>query len=220
MSLQVHDCEQGSDEWFRVRMGIPTASEFGTLLAKGRDGKSPSLTRAKYLRRLAGERIAGEPGETFKSAETERGKEMEAKARARYALETGHKLTLVGFVTNNFGLIAENTAGASPDSLIGDKGGVDFKTAKYEILIEHLESALGDPSYFPAEHIAQCQGCMAVCEREWWDIAIFWPGMPLFVKRLHRDEDYIKKLRLAVDIANEEIDRIIERVRAYMPEAA
>lgn len=215
MSLKIHDCEQGSDEWFRVRMGIPTASEFGTLLAKGRDGKSPSLTRAKYLRRLAGERIAGEPGETFKSAETERGKEMEAKARARYALETGFKLTLVGFVTNIDGRV-----GASPDSLVGDKGGVDFKTAKYEILIEHIESAIKDPSYFPAEHVPQCQGCMAVCEREWWDIAIFWPGMPLFVKRLYRDESYIGRLRVAIDEANAEIEAIMARVGSYMPEAA
>lgn len=211
----LHDVEQGSGEWLRLRMGIPTASEFGTLLAKGRDGKSPSLTRAKYLRRLAGERLAGEPGETFDSPAMARGKEMEAKARGRYVLETGLTLTRVGFITTD-----DEKVGASPDSLIGDDGAVEFKTAKYEILIEHIESALKDPSYFPAEHVAQCQGVLAVGERKWIDLAIYWPGLPLFVKRAYRDETYITKLRSAIDEANAEIEQIVARVKFYQPEDA
>src|SRR5438105_4376419 len=32
---KIFDCDQGSDEWHRLRCGIPTASEFSTVLAKG-----------------------------------------------------------------------------------------------------------------------------------------------------------------------------------------
>jgi hypothetical protein len=34
--LQVIECEQGTDEWFAARAGVVTASEFATVLAKGR----------------------------------------------------------------------------------------------------------------------------------------------------------------------------------------
>ena len=36
--IEIIDCEQNSSDWFAARMGIPTASEFSTVMAKGRDG--------------------------------------------------------------------------------------------------------------------------------------------------------------------------------------
>ncbi len=48
------DLEQGSSEWFACRAGIPTASKFATVLAKG-EGK----IRSQYMRQLAGEVITG-----------------------------------------------------------------------------------------------------------------------------------------------------------------
>lgn len=211
----IHDCEQNSPEWIDARKGIVTASEFSTILAKGRDGKSPSLTRAKYLRRLAGERITGETTEGYRNADTDRGHVMEPQAAAMYALTTDAALTPVGFVTNDAG-----TVGASPDRLVGDVGMLEIKTATPHVLIEHIEAAIEDPRYFPSEHYAQCQGGLWVCEREWIDLAIFWPRCPLFVRRIYRDENYINKLVVEVIRANSDIDAIVARVRAYMPEAA
>ena len=74
------DLEQGSSEWFACRAGIPTASKFATVLAKG-EGKS----RSKYMRQLAGEVITGEPAETFSNSHMERGHAMEDEARQTYA---------------------------------------------------------------------------------------------------------------------------------------
>ena len=81
--LTVYDCEQGSEDWFRARMGIPTASEFGTVLAPraGSEGKM----RRTYLHKLAGEIITGEPMERYGNAHMDRGHEMEAEARSLYA---------------------------------------------------------------------------------------------------------------------------------------
>lgn len=211
----IHDCEQGSQEWLAVRAGIPTASEFGTLLASGKGG-GESITRKKYLRRLAGERITGVPAESFSNADTLRGNAMEAQARAMYALQTGNEVEIVGFVTND-----EKTIGASPDGFIcGRRCAVEFKTALPHVLIEHIERAINDPLYYPSEHVAQTQGILGVCELEFIDLAIFWPSMPLFIRRSYRDESYLAKLRSACDQANAEIAEIVDRVRAYMPEAA
>ena len=33
--IQIIDCEQGTPEWFAARLGIPTASRFSDVLAKG-----------------------------------------------------------------------------------------------------------------------------------------------------------------------------------------
>jgi hypothetical protein len=42
------DLEQGSPEWFAARAGLPTASDFATVLAKGKDGGA-SKRRQTYL---------------------------------------------------------------------------------------------------------------------------------------------------------------------------
>src|SRR5690349_15047654 len=78
--IVIFDCEQNSTEWYRARMGLPTASEFATILAKGKDGGA-SLTRQTYMRKLAGEIITDEPMESYVNAAMERGKIMEAEAR-------------------------------------------------------------------------------------------------------------------------------------------
>ena len=39
--------------------------------------------------------------------------------------------------------------------------------------------------------------------------------MPLVIKRVHRDEDYIKTLAKAVDDFNEELADIVAKVTAY-----
>ena len=196
------DLEQGSPEWFAARCGIVTASEFGTVLAKGEDGGA-SKTRKTYLYKLAGEIITGQPAESYRNAHMERGQAMEAEARATYEFETDAVCEHVGFIRNG-------RAGASPDSLIGVNGLVEIKTVLPGLLIETMLS-----DKFPAKHKAQCQGQLWISEREWIDIAVYWPGLPLFIKRATRDEAYIQNLAEAVERFNAELDAIVERVRAY-----
>lgn len=207
--IQIHTCEQGSADWHRVRSGIPTASEFHTVLAKGKDGKSPSLTRKTYLYKLAGEIITGEPAESYSNAHMERGKEMEAAAREHYAFITEADPELVGFITNG-------PKGCSPDALIGDDGMLEIKTKLPHLQIECLFR--GD---LPPEHRAQCQGALWVAEREWIDFCSYWPKMPPFIVRVTRDDAYIAELASAVDAFNAELAEIVDKVRRYgLAEAA
>lgn len=205
--LQIIDCEQGTPEWFSARLGIPTASMFSTVMASGKGG-GPSLTRAKYMRELVGERITGTAQEGFSNQHMERGKLMEAEARDLYAFVHDEQLARVGFIRNG-------DKGCSPDSLVGKPGMAEVKTALPHILIETL---LADRA--PTEHTAQCQGNLWVAEREWIDLIVYWPKMPLFVKRLYRDEVYIAAMAKAVALFNEELAEMEARIRKFSPEAA
>ena len=194
--IQVHDCEQGTPAWYECRRGLPTASEFATVLAKG-EGK----TRRTYMLKLAGEILTEELAESYSNPHMERGKAMEGEARDLYAFLSDDPLTRVGFISNG-------PKGCSPDALVGDSGILEIKTALPHILLGHL--LRGE---FPPEHKAQTQGALWVCEREWVDLAIYWPKLPLFTKRATRDEEYIKNLAAEVDRFNTELAETVERIR-------
>lgn len=202
--ISIFNCAQGTEEWYLARAGIPTASMFATVMASGRGG-GESKTRAKYMRQLAGEIITGKPIEGYSNHHMERGHEMEPEARDLYAFATDTVPEIVGFVRNG-------NKGCSPDSLVGANGMLEIKTKLPDLLIECLER-----DDFPPEHRAQCQGALWVAEREWIDITVYWPGMPVFIKRAYRDEPYIKTMAGAVDQFNDELSALVERVRAYQP---
>lgn len=196
--MEIINCEQNSPEWFEARRGLPTASQFATVMAKG-EGK----TRRTYMMKLAGEIITGQPMESFSNEHTERGHKMEDEARDLYAFQTGAQLERVGFIKSG-------CAGASPDSLIGTDGGAEIKTK-----LPHLLGELILKDEFPPEHKAQVQGTLWISKRQWWDIAVYWPGMPLFVKRAYRDEAYIQKLATEVDKFNAELADVVAQIRRH-----
>lgn len=199
--MQIFECDQGSEAWFKVRMGIPTSSEFSTVMAKGRGG-GDSKTRITYMRKLAGEILTGKPMDHISNAHTERGHAMEPEARNTYSFMRDVEPQLVGFIRNG-------QKGCSPDSLIGNDGMLEIKTKLPHLQIEALEL-----QRVPPEHRAQCQGALWVAEREWMDFVSYWPGLPLLVVREHRDEEYIKQIADAVDQFNDELAALVERIRA------
>lgn len=202
MSVEIITCEQGSPEWFAARLGLPTASEFKTVIAVKKEAKDKA-TRQKYMRQLIGEILTGEPAESYSNAHMERGKAMEDEARSLYAFMNDADPQRVGFLRNG-------QKGASPDSLLDADGGLEIKTAVPHIQIDRI---LRDE--LPSEHKAQVQGNLWVAEREWWDFLSYWPKLPLFVKRVYRDEAYIADLTSAVDQFNDELQTVLATVRRY-----
>lgn len=196
--MQIFDCKQGSTEWFACRAGIPTASKFATVMAKG-EGK----TRSKYLRQLAGELLTGEPMESFTTLHMDRGKTMEDEARETYAFIHDADIRRVGFIRNG-------NKGASPDSLVGDEGGLEIKTALPDIQIERLMSGK-----LPPEHKAQVQGNIWISGREWWDFVSYWPKLPMLTVRVFRDDIYIANMSAEIDAFNAELAELVERIRNY-----
>ncbi|WP_018935686.1 MULTISPECIES: lambda exonuclease family protein [unclassified Thioalkalivibrio] len=195
--IEIHrDIEQGTEEWLRVRAGIPTASQFGELIDRGQ-GK----TRRTYMLKLAGEILTGEPMPGFSNQHTRRGHEQEDEARETYGFIREVDVEQVGFIRNG-------DKGGSPDGLVGIDGGCEVKTKLPHL---HLEVLLAEE--VPAEHMPQIDGLIWVAEREWWDFISYCRGLPPFIKRVYRDEKRIRKISRAIDQFNQELADIVEKVR-------
>lgn len=194
--IEILDMPQGSPEWFEARRGIPTASEFASVMAKGQ-GK----VRRAYMMKLAAERITGEVQDGFTSRHMERGRALEAEARDLYAFVRGVEPQLVGV------FIRDGRIGCSPDALLGDDGMLEIKTRLPGLLLEVL-----DTGTVPSEHRAQLQGGLWITGRQWCDLVVYWPGMPLCVLRVERDEDYIAELAREVDRFIADLEAVVQRV--------
>lgn len=204
MTLEIIDCEQNSDQWYRARLGIPTASKFHTVMAHGQSKGSPSKTRNDYLNQLVAERCTGIIQQGFYNQHTERGHKQEKEARDAYAFLTGNEPVLVGFIRNG-------EKGASPDALIGDHGLLEIKTK-----LPHLQVATILANKVPSTHLTQIQGQLWVAERDWCDFVSYCPHLDPFIRRVYRDEHFIQKL---VSNVNRFIEELLEREAQYKANA-
>jgi len=194
--MQIFNCEQGTEEWFQARAGIPTASMFAAMMAKG-EGK----TRLAYMLKLVGEVMTGEVIESFSNEHTKRGHEFEPEARELYMLQSDLDVREIGFIR------ADYNAGASPDALVGNDGLLEIKTKLPHLQLEVLLSG-----NVPSHHMKQIQGQIMIAEREWCDFVSYWPGLPMFVKRVYRDQRLCDEIRLAINEFNAELNEIIEKI--------
>lgn len=202
--LEVLDCDQGSEAWYVARLGLPTASEFGTVLAQGRKAGEASVTRRKYMLSLIAEQLTGEPCKRFAgNKDTERGHEHEAEQRKVYQLIRQTDVERVGFIRNG-------RVGCSPDGLIGNDGMFEGKSKEPHLVLDMVLK--GDEATLEKAHICQCQGSLWVAEREWIDYMAYWPNLPPFLRRLHRDEQRIKEIQLGVDIFLNEMHELMEKL--------
>ena len=199
--IEIFNCEQGSNEWRQHRAGIPTASMFATVMAQGW-GKTESKTRRKYMLQLIGERMTGEPMETYSNHHMERGKIMEAEARDMYVFMTDTDIEQIGFIRNG-------EKGCSPDSLVTNDGLLEIKTK-----LPHLHFEVLLANKLPPEHTAQVQGQIWTAEKEWCDFMSYWPKLKPFIHRVYRDEDYIKTLHSAVRQFNDEMLELEQKLAA------
>lgn len=199
----IRDIEQGSADWHALRSGIVTCSELECLLVNGKGQAGFGAGAFTYMDQLIGERITGEPADVFQgNRHTERGHELEGKARELYVARTEAELDQVAIILNH-------GIGYSPDALIAADGLSEIKTKLPKFQVGVILAG-----EVPKEHIAQCQGGLWVSEREWIDFISYWPGMPLFIKRMHRDEAMIRTIAERVKTFYELLEERMERVMA------
>jgi len=192
--MKTHDMEQGSPEWFAIRAGIPTASEFSKLITST---GAPSKSMEGYAYTKVCEKFAGGPVDAFQgNMWTEAGKVDEAAAREQYAFVTGWDVTQIGFVTDD-----DVTCGCSPDSMVNEDGMLELKRLKGSLLVEaHLY--YHKHKKLPTSYVPQVQGQMMICERKWADVVFYNPLLPSLSIRVEPDLKVIAGLKAQIAECN------------------
>jgi putative phage-type endonuclease len=204
--------EQRTPEWFAQRLGKATASRIADVIATTKTGWGAG--RANYAAQLVAERLTGVAQETYSNAAMAWGTETEPEARRAYCFRQDADVLEVGFVDHpSIGM-----SGASPDGLIGEDGLVEIKCPN---TATHIATLLGQSA--PAKYITQIQWQLACTGRQWCDFASYDPRLPesmrLFVQRVERDDDEIKRLEALVVNFLGEVAETVDRLRStYEPE--
>ena len=197
--------DQGSDEWFAIRIGKVTASRVADIIAKTKSGYSTS--RDNYMAQLICERLTNQKGESFTNAAMQHGTETEPLARAAYEALKDVLVDEVGFVPHP----SIKMAGASPDGLVGDDGLLEIKCPN---TATHIDTLLSES--VPTKYFTQMQFQLACTGREWCDFVSFDNRLPeelqLFVKRVPRDDAYIKQIEAEIVQFLAELDDKINKL--------
>jgi len=203
--IDLHEIVQGSDQWFTIRIGKVTASRVADVLAKTKTGFSAS--RENYMAQLVCERLTGQKAEGFTNSAMQWGTETEPLARAAYESLKDVLVDEVGFVPHP----TIEMAGASPDGLVGDDGLLEIKCPN---TATHIETLLSQT--VPNKYNTQMQFQMACTDRSWCDFVSFDNRLPaelqLFVKRVPRDDMYIRLMEAEIIQFLAELDEKINKL--------
>lgn len=200
----IEDLEQGSDDWFELRRGIPTASHFACVV-RDADAK----TRKDYLYHLAGEVLSGKLGEAKAFPAMERGKEMEPRAREAYERKNVVEVRQVGFVRRK--LPSGRYVGCSPDGLLGKRKGLEIKTVAPHLMVPILERGAGG---MPPAHRWQVCGTLLVADLDEVDLTLFYDGMPVQPQyTMLRNDAELLELANAIEVFDSELHKLVGRIR-------
>ena len=196
-----HDVAQYSEEHDRLRLGIPTSSNFHKIITP--QGK-PSKQWREYACVLIAERLLRQKLEFYNSPAMERGLIVEAEAADWYEFDQDVTVQRAGFITDD-----EHTIGCSPDRLVGQDGLLEIKAPLPHTQIEYwLSGELGE-RFRP-----QLQGQLYISQRFWVDILCWHDVLPKLVVRIEPDERFIEALDRELQIFTYFIECVMEEIRA------
>lgn len=186
--LDTSNVSQGSEAWFKIKLGVVSASMASDVVAK-RDSK----TRLTYMANLVSQICTGEI-EEIHSKYLEWGKNNEAPARSTYEFESDLKIEQVPFVFKDDSF----REGCSPDGIISqNKRGVEIKcpyNATNYILFLCEDKIKSD-------YLWQVQFSMRALNCETYDFCQYHPNMkrkPIKIMTIEKDDKMQATLNDAV----------------------
>ena len=198
---------QGSDEWFKVRMGKITASKLSDLMKKTKYGESTYKTRLRM--ELAIERITGKSTNTFMNQAMHDGVEREPDARTLFEAITGKEVALCG----SFDHPEVVNSSASPDGLIrGENAVLEIKCPTH---VTHARNLLSET--MPKNYQYQVQWQMACTESDYAYFASYHPDFPPELRlkwvKVLRDNIMILDIEDAVRQFDIEVEDLIIKLK-------
>ena len=184
---------QNSDEWYQIRLGKFTASDFHVMLGK-------SQTKTDRLWEVIAERIFKDTDqENFATFAMERGRILESEARRAYTIENEVNVDVTGFVESDDEYA--DFVGCSPDGLVGDDGLIEIKCPLAKNFLQWTEPTDEgrQVKYIKPEYYTQIQFNLLVTGRQWIDFCYYHPRAGLVVKRYYPDPEHIAKIKAALD---------------------
>jgi putative phage-type endonuclease len=210
MDRIIRGIEQGSPEWMSLRIGKIGGSRISDLLTEGRGG-AESLTKRKYKNELIRERLTGKKLETYKTPAMQRGIDLEPMARAWYEVKYNTFVDQVAIVLHP----TIEGGQCSPDGIVEATNSlIEIKIPNPE---NHLDNILTGGKQLE-QYYDQVQWQLACMpEKEFCDLLSYDPDMPDhlqgFVKRIYRDDEYIKTMETAVIAFLSEIETIVNNLK-------
>ena len=209
MERIIKGIEQGSPEWMVLRIGKIGGSRVADLLTEGRGG-AESLTRKKYKNELIRERLTGKKLDTYKTPAMQRGIDLEPMARAWYEVKYNTFVDQVAIVLHP----TIEGAQCSPDGLVEATNSlIEIKIPNPE---NHLDNILTGGKQLE-QYYDQVQWQLACMpEKEFCDLISFDPeltGLEGFVKRIYRDDEYIKMMEDKVILFLQEIETTVNNLK-------
>jgi len=197
--IVLNDVAQGSEEWFALRCGIPTSSNFDKIVTtKG----EPSKSAKNYLYQLAGERVAEAKAGTYQNAIMQRGIELEVEARALFQM-IKTEVEEVGICYPD----EEKRYACSPDGL-SPESGLEIKCPLIHTHVGYLLDGT-----LPTEYIQQIQGAMLITGFTHWWFMSYYPGLPPLILDVARDYKFTATLTIALNEFCDSLDSITARLR-------
>lgn len=196
--MQQTEVIQRTDEWKDEKLGVVSGTRAYDLM-------SSNITRRTLLATLIVELLtASNPGE-FYSAKLEAKGDMEPEAASYYAIMNDAAVTAQdAYIESDL----HPMFACSPDGLVNDDGGVDFKRLDDH---NHVKMLLGAPA--DKKYSMQCHWCMFITGRQWWDLFFYCETLPDsmrgFTIRIERDETMMKEMQ-------EQAEKLLDDLRAFL----
>lgn len=190
--------KQRSEEWFKLRCGRPTSSQFSRIITA--TGK-PSKQADDYMIELVADCLC--PGESDWTGNqyTDRGTELEPKAREEFARIMQVIVEEVGFCTRD-----DEVAGCSPDGLVKDAQGNYIAGVELKCPLPKTHAKYVMEDKLPDAYKQQVHGSMAVTGLDFWYFMSYCPGMKPFILLIERDA--------YTDTVSKELDSFLIRYAA------
>lgn len=209
MERIIKGIEQGSPEWMALRIGKIGGSRMADLLTEGRSGES--LTRRKYKNELIRERLTGKKIDSYKTPAMQRGIDLEPMARAWYEVNKNVFVDQVAIVLHPTIVGGQ----CSPDGIVESTNSlIEIKVPNPE---NHLDNILTDGKQLEQYYDQVMWQLACMPEKEYCDLVSYDPDMPDhlqgFVKRIYRDDEYIKNMEDKVSLFLQEIETIVNNLK-------